>query len=46
MFGDKSHGKTMSGRLMTVFEKTSAIPGPGTYSDDFKIVFKSVPSWK
>jgi hypothetical protein len=31
---------------MTVFEKSSPIPGPGTYSDDFKIMFKSVPSWK
>ncbi len=31
---------------MTVFEKKSVIPGPGTYSDDFKIMFNSVPSWK
>lgn len=31
---------------MTVFEKTSFIPGPGTYADDFKIMFKSEPSWK
>jgi len=31
---------------MTVFEIKSPIPGPGTYSDDFQIMFKSEPSWK